>query len=141
MVVCRYCSKEIHFDSAFKSQRGKWIPLSGKSGTAKHRCPARPFNRQTCRRWWEQQRREQWRREQEQLARLRKGHSIEKYLAQLGLLPPKRWPPWTLGEIKDAYRKLAMKYHPDRSKDPATAPKFIEITNAHEQCVKEPAKK
>lgn len=35
-------------------------------------------------------------------------------------------------EIKQAFRKLAVKYHPDKSNDSSTASKFIEITEAYE---------
>ncbi len=34
-------------------------------------------------------------------------------------------------EIKDAYRKLAMQYHPDRNKDPGAEEKFKEISEAY----------
>ena len=35
-------------------------------------------------------------------------------------------------EIKRAFRKLAVKYHPDRCKDADAADKFAEISEAHE---------
>ena len=35
-------------------------------------------------------------------------------------------------EIKSAYRKLAMKYHPDKNKDTDTTQKFQEISQAYE---------
>ena len=34
-------------------------------------------------------------------------------------------------EIKDAYRKLAMQFHPDRNKDPAAEERFKEISEAY----------
>ena len=34
-------------------------------------------------------------------------------------------------EIKDVYRKLAMKYHPDRNKSPEAEEKFKEISEAY----------
>ncbi|MFS8085958.1 MAG: DnaJ domain-containing protein, partial [Acidobacteriota bacterium] len=42
--------------------------------------------------------------------------------------------------IKKAYRKLAHKYHPDVSKDPAGEEKFKEIAEAYET-LKEPEKR
>src|ERR1019366_9942676 len=42
--------------------------------------------------------------------------------------------------IKKAYRKLAHKYHPDVSKDPAGEEKFKEIADAY-QTVKDPEKR
>jgi DnaJ-class molecular chaperone len=44
---------------------------------------------------------------------------------------------FTLDDIKQAYRKLALQYHPDKSGTPATAPRFIEITSAYETCLAE----
>ncbi|CAH2061531.1 unnamed protein product [Thlaspi arvense] len=38
----------------------------------------------------------------------------------------------TLSEVKSAYRKLALSYHPDVNKDPGAEEKFIEISNAYE---------
>lgn len=38
----------------------------------------------------------------------------------------------TDGEIKKAYRKLALQWHPDRNKDPKAEEKFKEITKAYE---------
>lgn len=38
----------------------------------------------------------------------------------------------TLEEIKRAYRKLAVKYHPDKNKSPDAHRVFVEIQNAYE---------
>lgn len=37
----------------------------------------------------------------------------------------------TMAEIRKAYRKLAMQYHPDRNKEPDAAERFREISEAY----------
>ena len=38
----------------------------------------------------------------------------------------------SMDEIKKAFRKLAMKYHPDTNKEPNAKEKFVEISSAYE---------
>lgn len=39
----------------------------------------------------------------------------------------------SIDEIKKAYRRLALKYHPDKNKSPDAAAMFLEITDAYEK--------
>jgi molecular chaperone DnaJ len=52
---------------------------------------------------------------------------VSEYSARLGVARPA-----TVGEIKKAYRKLAMEYHPDRNPAPEAEARFKEITEAYE---------
>ena len=112
------------------------IPLSGRTGTNKHRCSAKPFNKHTRRRWWRSQeyQQQQWRQQhqQQQQQKTTVPERIKKHLVVLGLSSL-----CNLDEVKRAYRKLALLYHPDRSNDASTTAKFIEIQEAYEKCVKE----
>ncbi len=46
----------------------------------------------------------------------------------------------TPDEMKRAYRKLALEWHPDRNKDPQASDRFKEITKAYE-VVSDPKKR
>jgi hypothetical protein len=131
---CYFCGKEIHFDQNIKSERGKYIPLSGKTGTAKHRCSERPFNKYTRRQWWRSQRQEQaYQQYQQKKTTTVLYEKIKKHFVLLGLSPLCS----SVDEVKQAYRKLALLYHPDRSSDASTTGKFIEIQEAYEKCLEE----
>lgn len=60
---------------------------------------------------------------------------IKDYYSTLGLTSDA-----ALIEIKKAYRRLALEYHPDKNKSENAAQKFIEITEAYE-VLKDPFKK
>lgn len=49
------------------------------------------------------------------------------YYAVLGVLPDAK-----AKQIKNAYKKLALKYHPDRNKEPGAVEKFRQINEAYE---------
>ena len=52
---------------------------------------------------------------------------MNRYFTLLGLTPNA-----TLQDIKKAYRKKVMLYHPDRNKTPGAREKFIEIDQAYD---------
>ena len=144
---CYYCGKVIHFDPDIKSETGKSIPLSGEKGTSKHRCKANPFNKDTRRQYAKQKNQKQ----KQQKSKSYSSNStwqedVEEELRQwyhstIGTIPPKYLV--TLGlpadckdmnKIKNAYRKLALQYHPDRNHEPDAKDKFIRIQDAYDQC-------
>jgi len=137
--ACYRCGKEIHFDPSIKSKNGKSIPLSGRTGTRKHDCPANPFNKKQTRRPRRQTTSKRMGQEQErvnellqEMLRRQRFKGLTSELTLLGL--PQSCT--DVNEVKKAYRKLAKVYHPDRSRDPATTNKFIRIREAYEKCVK-----
>lgn len=42
MAACKYCGIPIHFNPAFKSESGKFIPLQDENEP--HNCPNNPYN-------------------------------------------------------------------------------------------------
>lgn len=52
---------------------------------------------------------------------------FKNYYKILGISPSVN-----ISEIKKAYRKLALRYHPDKNKAPNAQQKFVEITEAYE---------
>src|SRR5690554_4473750 len=54
--------------------------------------------------------------------------SIQRYFKILGIPPTKNE-----DLVKRAYRKKAMKYHPDRNTSASAKNKFIEVTEAYDQ--------
>ena len=53
------------------------------------------------------------------------------YYKILGITPSA-----TPDEIKSAYRKLAIKYHPDKNRDPTAEEKFKEISDAYQELIR-----
>lgn len=53
---------------------------------------------------------------------------MDKYYKVLGLKPPS-----SKEDIKKAYKKLAVKYHPDKNTDPSATEKFKEISDAYQR--------
>jgi hypothetical protein len=129
---CLYCGKDIFFSPFVTSRSGKPIPLSVASGGGKHRCAARPFNRDTRHRWWQEQNakaeaeRERKRRAYEEYKHKSKEEYSRRHRQQRNS--------WTsdvkqqeyakiLGvplsatneQIKQAYRRMILQYHPDRN--------------------------
>lgn len=60
--------------------------------------------------------------------------NINEYYSLLGLNPGA-----SVAEIKKAYRKKVMQYHPDRNADPRASSMFIRITEAYQYLISIPA--
>ena len=60
--------------------------------------------------------------------------NIKEYYSLLGLNPGA-----SVAEIKKAYRKRVMQYHPDRNPDPRAPSMFIRITEAYQYLISIPA--
>ncbi|HNX66266.1 MAG TPA: J domain-containing protein [Bacteroidales bacterium] len=59
--------------------------------------------------------------------------NVNEYYALLGLKPGA-----SPGEIKKAYRRKVMQYHPDRNPDPGASTLFIRITEAYQYLISAP---
>lgn len=142
-LTCNGCGKKIFFHPDFTSKYGKSIPLSVDSG-GKHRCPNKPFNRETRRAWWEEQNRKaeeaRERKQHEYNERRDRWSKPEHDLYNTRFINACRVlgvpPTATDEEIKQAYRKLILQYHPDRYDGPDAHERAVEINNAYEDCVK-----
>ena len=60
--------------------------------------------------------------------------NINEYYSLLGLNPGA-----SVAEIKKAYRRKVMQYHPDRNPDPRASSMFIRITEAYQYLISIPA--
>ncbi len=134
MPSCNFCGKTIHFDSAFKSKKGKHIPLSGARGSSEHRCKARPFDRETRREYARQQQAAEEQRRRRNTTTTSSALSLPRYYNTIGFSP---FIQHIKQDIKRAYQKLVMLYRPDRSHDPSTIPKFIAVREAYEKYIVE----
>jgi NADH:ubiquinone oxidoreductase subunit len=59
---CNSCGKDIRFSEFETSISSKRIPPNTKT-EAHHRCKAKPFNRETRRQWWDQQKKAEQQRQ------------------------------------------------------------------------------
>lgn len=144
MTQCFSCGTDVFFDNNTLSKYGKKIPLTHDySGYHKHRCKAKPFNRDTRKAYWQEQNRKA---EQEQRRRQREYEQDSHRWSQerkYDVSTRKRIARLTLGisenvtyeEARNAYRNLIMKYHPDRCSDIDATEKATKINLAWEDYI------
>lgn len=132
MTNCFACGKEIIFDDDFVSKSGKKIPLS-KTTKRPHRCKEKPFNKHTRRQWWQKQQRdaeENRERYQQQKPTETKLSKQQQYYQTLELSRG-----CTVQDLKTAWRKKMLEYHPDRNNSPDAEQKTREIIEAYENII------